>query len=101
MGNQFVRIDEKNWKRAMHCQVIINSVEPAFCVTFELDITNFLTRFVRKNIPSLLRWSIVFQFVPIKLKNFAIVSWMEMWFFMIESTPLLLTLIKTPNCSKS
>lgn len=26
----------------MHCQVFRNSVEPAFCVTFELDITNFL-----------------------------------------------------------
>lgn len=44
MGNQFVRIDEKNWKRAMHCQVFRNSVEPAFCVTFELDITNFLKK---------------------------------------------------------
>ncbi|MDU5335005.1 CatA-like O-acetyltransferase [Enterococcus sp.] len=44
MGNQFVRIDEKNWKRAMHCRVFRNSVEPAFCVTFELDITNFLNK---------------------------------------------------------
>lgn len=48
MGNQFVRIDEKNWKRAMHCQVFRNSVEPAFCVTFELDITNFLNRIREK-----------------------------------------------------
>ncbi len=30
MGNQFVRIDEKTWKRAMHCQVFRNSVEPDF-----------------------------------------------------------------------
>lgn len=44
MGNQFMRINEKNWKRAMHCQVFRNSVEPAFCVTFELDITNFLKK---------------------------------------------------------
>lgn len=48
MGNQFVRIDEKNWKRAMHCQVFRNSVDPAFCVTFELDITNFLNRIREK-----------------------------------------------------
>lgn len=48
MGNQFVRIDEKNWKRAMHCQVFRNSVEPAFCVTFELDITNFLNKIREK-----------------------------------------------------
>lgn len=48
MGNQFVRIDEKNWKRAMHCQVFRNSVEPAFCITFELDITNFLNKIREK-----------------------------------------------------
>lgn len=47
MGNQFVRIDEKNWKRAMHCRVFRDSVEPAFCVSFELDITHFLQK-VRK-----------------------------------------------------
>ncbi len=41
-------IDERNWKRAMHCQVFRNSVEPAFCVTLELDITDFLRK-VREN----------------------------------------------------
>ncbi|MDT2600870.1 CatA-like O-acetyltransferase [Enterococcus hulanensis] len=47
MGNQFVRIDEKNWKRAMHCRIFRDSVEPAFCVSFELDITHFLQQ-IRK-----------------------------------------------------
>lgn len=42
MTKQYQVIDEKNWKRAMHCQVFRNSVEPAFCITFELEITNFL-----------------------------------------------------------
>ena len=28
----------------MHCMVFRNSVEPAFCVTFELDITKFLPK---------------------------------------------------------
>lgn len=28
----------------MHCMVFRNSIEPAFCVTFELDITNFLEK---------------------------------------------------------
>lgn len=41
MSNSYKIINEKNWKRAMHCSVFRNSVEPAFCVTFELDITNF------------------------------------------------------------
>lgn len=26
----------------MHCMVLRNSIEPAFCVTFEINITNFL-----------------------------------------------------------
>lgn len=41
MANSYRIIDEKTWKRAMHCMVFRNSVEPAFCVTFELDITDF------------------------------------------------------------
>ena len=42
MANTYQIIDEKTWKRAMHCMVFRNSVEPAFCVTFEVDITKFL-----------------------------------------------------------
>lgn len=41
MTNTYTIIDETQWKRAMHCQVFRNSVEPAFCVTVELDITHF------------------------------------------------------------
>nr|WP_303870852.1 chloramphenicol acetyltransferase [Acetobacterium wieringae] len=44
MSRNYKIIDEKNWKRAVHCTVFRNSVEPAFCVTTELDITNFLTK---------------------------------------------------------
>ncbi len=44
MANSYRIIDEKNWKRASHCMVFRNSVEPSFCVTFELDITDFLKR---------------------------------------------------------
>lgn len=49
MSNHYTEIDEKTWKRAMHCMVFKNSVEPAFCVTFELDITNFLPKVKGKN----------------------------------------------------
>lgn len=41
MANSYQIIDEKTWERAIHCAVFRNSVEPAFCVTFEVDITNF------------------------------------------------------------
>lgn len=37
-------IDESKWKRRLHCQIFRNSVEPSYCVTFELDITNFLEK---------------------------------------------------------
>ena len=41
MANQYTVIDESTWERSVHCMVFRNSVEPAFCVTFEADITNF------------------------------------------------------------
>ena len=41
MANKYKVIDEKKWDRAMHCIIFRNSVEPAFCVTFEADITRF------------------------------------------------------------
>lgn len=37
-------IDMKSWKRTMHCQVFWECIEPAYCVTLELDITNFLKK---------------------------------------------------------
>jgi len=49
MSNSYKIIDEKNWKRAMHCMVFRNSIEPAFCVTFQLDITNFLQKVKARN----------------------------------------------------
>lgn len=43
MKNKFEIIDETKWKRASHCQIFRNSIEPSYCVTFELEVTNFLT----------------------------------------------------------
>lgn len=44
MANYFKVVDESQWKRALHCTIFRNSVEPAFCITFRLDITNFLSK---------------------------------------------------------
>ena len=41
MPDHYQVIDESRWNRAMHCMVFRNSIKPAFCVTFEADITNF------------------------------------------------------------
>ncbi|MDF2512030.1 MAG: chloramphenicol acetyltransferase [Herbinix sp.] len=46
--SQYHTIDLQSWKRAMHCQIFRNCIEPAYCVTIELDITHFLEK-VRAN----------------------------------------------------
>ena len=48
MANLYKVIDENTWERAMHCMIFRNSVEPAFCVTFEVDITG-LKNYVKEN----------------------------------------------------
>jgi len=50
MSNPYKIIDETNWKRAFHCQAFRNSIEPSYCVTFELDITNFLKKVRKENL---------------------------------------------------
>jgi len=42
--NKYEVIDETKWKRALHCDIFRHSIEPSYCVTFELDITNFLAK---------------------------------------------------------
>lgn len=50
MSNTFKVIDENSWDRAMHCMIFRNSIEPAFCVTFEIDVTNFLQKIKAQNL---------------------------------------------------
>lgn len=50
MGNKYKLIDETNWKRALHCQIFRNSIEPFYCITFELDISNFLVKIQAKKL---------------------------------------------------
>ena len=49
--NKYKKIDQDTWKRAMHCAVFRNCVEPAFCVTFELDITEFYRNIKQEKLP--------------------------------------------------
>lgn len=39
--NAYKIIDQSTWERVTHCAVFRNCVEPAFCVTFDLDVTAF------------------------------------------------------------
>ena len=50
MANQYKVIDESKWERAIHCMVFRNSVEPAFCVTFEADVTAFKNMVKKKGL---------------------------------------------------
>lgn len=45
------------WNNAMHYEAFRNSVQPQYCVTFDLDITNFLSK-VKKKI-----FSFTFSFI--------------------------------------
>ncbi|MDE6758116.1 MAG: chloramphenicol acetyltransferase [Clostridia bacterium] len=48
--NEYRIINQKTWKRATHCAVFRNYAEPMFCVTFELDVTNFLQAVKKKGL---------------------------------------------------
>ena len=50
-------IDVSTWHRAMHCKVFQNSIQPQYCVTFDIDVTNFLSQ-VKKR-----KHSFTFSFV--------------------------------------
>ena len=50
-------IDISTWERRIHYQVFRNSVQPQYCVTFELDITHFLQEIKKKE------YSFTFSFV--------------------------------------
>ena len=63
--NTYQVIDEKNWERAMHCMVFRESVEPAFCVTFEVDITNFRRKVKAQN----LSFTLAFVYAVCKCAN--------------------------------
>ena len=49
--NEYKIIVQSTWKRAAHCAVFRNCVEPAFCVTFELDITEFYRKIKQEKLP--------------------------------------------------
>ena len=48
--NSYKIIDEKNWSRAIHCAIFRNYIEPSFCVTFEVDVTNFYNKVRTQNL---------------------------------------------------
>lgn len=50
MASTYQIIDQSIWKRATHCQIFRDYVEPCFCITLELDITNYLKKVKEKQL---------------------------------------------------
>jgi chloramphenicol O-acetyltransferase type B len=48
MGNRHQTTDFETWKRKEYCQIYRNTVQPQYCVSFELDVTNF-KKYVKEN----------------------------------------------------
>ena len=48
--NNYKIIDEKTWSRAFHCAIFRTYIEPNFCVTFEVDVTNFYKKIKAQNL---------------------------------------------------
>jgi chloramphenicol O-acetyltransferase type B len=57
MGNRYQTIDFETWKRKDYCQIYRNAVQPQYCVSFELDVTNF-KKLVKEN-----NWSFTMAFI--------------------------------------
>lgn len=50
-------IDLSVWERTMHYEIFRNSVQPQYCVTYDVDITNFLEKIKKRG------YSFTFSFV--------------------------------------
>ena len=75
-------IDVKNWKRAVHCEVFRNSMQPQYGVSLELDITNFLRVIQAKGYSFTFPLFTSFPNVQMNARNSGIVFRTGKWCFM-------------------
>lgn len=48
MENKYKVIDMDNWNRKLHCGIFRNSAMPCYCITVDIDVTDFYA-YVKKN----------------------------------------------------
>ena len=65
MENRYQTTDFETWKRKDYCQIYRNAVQPQYCVSFELDVTNFKKRVKENN----LSFTMAFIFAVTKCAN--------------------------------
>ena len=47
--SQYKIIDIDNWDRKLHCSIFQNSMQPNYCVTVDVDVTNFYDNIKKNN----------------------------------------------------
>ena len=80
-------IDIPTWDRAMHYQVFRNIPQPQYCVTFELDITQFLPRIRKKGYSFTFSMVYAVTLCASRWKLSGAGSWMGSLLSLIQSTP--------------
>ncbi len=65
MENGYKIIDIEKWKRKDHCRIYRKAVQPQYCISFELDVTNFKKYTKRNN----LSFTMAFIFAVTKCAN--------------------------------
>lgn len=48
MNNSYQKINMDEWERKLHCSIFRNSVQPNYCITVDIDVTDFYD-YVKKN----------------------------------------------------
>lgn len=79
-------IDLTTWDRALHYQIFRNSAQPQYCVSFELDITNFSPQSGKRGIPLPFPSSTPLRTVPTESKNSAAALWTASPLYLTGST---------------
>ena len=65
VGNRYQITDFETWKRKEYCQIYRSAVQPQYCVSFELDVTNFKKHVKENNWP----FTMAFIFAVTKCAN--------------------------------
>jgi chloramphenicol O-acetyltransferase type B len=65
VGKRYQIIDFETWKRKEYCQIYRSAVQPQYCVSFELDVTNFKKYIKENNLP----FTLAFIFAVTKCAN--------------------------------
>lgn len=70
MNDSYKIIDMEKWNRKLHCSLFRNSVQPNYCVTVDIDVTNFYDYVKTNNYSFTLAFIYVVSYCANKIENF-------------------------------